>query len=165
MTDNKLLVKIYLQARLVCCLLACVWVPGLSAAPAIQLVQASGLFGGDELASMQIDIMPDSEENVITTKSSRVIPMAIMGSARLDVNSINPRTISLRGVDVMLVGKSDKSLCRQVDLNADGHLDLLCDVRTTGFKVGAGVYTILLKAETYNKSSLRGEDRLKIVAN
>jgi acetoin utilization deacetylase AcuC-like enzyme len=32
-------------------------------------------------------------------------------------------------------------------------------VRTTGFRVDEGVYTIRLKAETYDKSVLRGEDK------
>lgn len=155
--------NIQYRVNLIGFLAACYCMPGLSASPGVEVAQASGLFGGDESASMQIDIMPDSEENVLSTKSGRVIPLAIMGSAGLDVNAINPRTIRLEGVGVMLVGKSDKSLCRQLDLNADGYIDLLCDVRTTGFRVDEGVYTIRLKAETYDKSVLRGEDKLKIV--
>jgi len=134
-----------------------------AASPELQLAQSSRLFGGDPSSSMQIDIKPDSEINTIGTRAARAIPVAILGSATLDVVSINPRTITLEGVDVMLVGKSDKSLCQQLDVNADGHLDLLCDVRTTGFRVKPGAYTIRLKAETYDKTSLRGEDYLRIV--
>ncbi len=155
--------KNHLRVLLIGFLVGGYCMPGLSASPGVELAQASGLFGGDESASMQIDIMPDSEENILTTRSGRVIPLAIMGSARLDVNAINPRTIRLEGEGVMLVGKSDKSLCRQLDLDADDYIDLLCDVRTTGFRVDEGVYTIRVKAETYDKSVLRGEDRLKIV--
>lgn len=88
-----------------------------------------------------------------------------MGSPALEVVSINPRTISLEGVDLMLIGKSDKSLCKQIDIDADGHTDLVCDVRTTGFRVKPGSYTIRLKAETYDKTSLRGTDYLRIVDN
>lgn len=128
-----------------------------------QLAQSSRLFGGDPTSSMQIDIKPDSEINTINTTSSRQIPVAILGSPTLDVVSINPRTIRLEGVGVMLVGKSDKSLCKQVDINADGYLDLLCEVRTTGFRVNPGSYTIRLRAETYDKGVLRGEDQLKII--
>jgi hypothetical protein len=162
MISHLIPMKIRLQAILACCLSCFVWASGSSAA-AEQLAQASGLFGGDESSSMQIDLKPGDEENVMTARSGRVIPVGLMGSASLDVDSINPRTIRLQGVGVMLVGKSDKSLCRKTDLNADGHLDLLCDVRTTGFRVGEGVYTIVIKAETYNKAYLRGEDKLKIV--
>ena len=133
------------------------------ASPIVSIAQSSSLFGGQESASMQIDILPGFDENIIGVRSGRTIPVAILGSAVLDVNSINPRTIRLQGVGVMLVGKSDKSLCRQSDINDDGHLDLLCDVRTTGFRVDAGQYTIVLEAETYDKASLRGEDTLSIV--
>ena len=94
-----------------------------------------------------------------------LISVAIFGSDNLDVTAINPRTIRLNGVDVLLVGKSDKSLCRSLDINDDNHKDLVCDVRTTGFKVGEGEFRVILKAATYNGESLRGEDRIKVVLN
>ena len=133
---------------------------GFGAAPA--LAQSSQLFGNPDALSMQIDLLPEQEQNVIKRRSGRVVPIAILGSADLDTGSINPRTIRLEGIGVMLVGKSDKSLCKQLDVNADGYLDLLCEVRTTGFRVDAGEYRILLKAETWDKETLLGEDRLKI---
>ncbi len=124
--------------------------------------QSSRLFGNPDALSMQIDLLPGEPENVIRTRSGRVLPIAILGSSDLDTGSINPRTIRLEGVGVMLVGKSDKSLCRQLDINADEILDLVCDVRTTGFRVDAGDYVIRVRAETYNKKTLLGEDRLSI---
>ena len=127
--------------------------------------QASKLFGEQGPATMMIDIKPGSPENVIRAGAKRVIPVAILGSSDLDVIAINPRTIRLNGVDVMLVGKSDKSLCHQADINDDSYEDLVCDVRTTGYKVVEGEYTIILKAGTYNGESLRGEDRIRIVQN
>ena len=137
-----------------------VWLTGLGAMPV--LAQSSQLFGNPDALSMQIDLLPEQEDNVIRKRSGRVVPIAILGSADLDTGSINPRTSRLEGVGVMLVGKSDKSLCRQLDINADGYLDLLCEVRTTGFRVDAGQYRILLKAETWDKSTLLGEDSLEI---
>jgi len=127
--------------------------------------QASKLFGEQGPITMTIDIKPGSPENVIRTGAKRVIPVAILGSSDLDVIAINPRTIRLNGVDIMLVGKSDKSLCHQADINDDSYEDLVCDVRTTGYKVVEGEYTIILKAGTYNGESLRGEDRIRIVQN
>lgn len=150
-------------------LLAAAWICSgvgvATASPDVQLAQSSRLFGGDTSASMQIDIKPGSEPNTISTNFGRVIPVAILGSPTLDVESINPRTIRLEGVEVMLIGKSDKSLCKKTDFNADGHPDLLCDVRTTGFRVTPGSYTIRLRAETYGKTTLRGSDQLTIVAD
>jgi hypothetical protein len=127
--------------------------------------QASNLFGGGGPIAMAIDIKPGDTKNIVRPSSGRVIPVAIFGSSDLNVTAINPRTIKLNGVDVMLVGKSDKSLCQQTDINDDNYQDLLCDVRTTGFKVSAGEYKIILKAATYDGVSLRGEDRIRIVQN
>jgi hypothetical protein len=127
--------------------------------------QASKLFGEQGPTTMMIDINPGSPENIVRAGAKRVIPIAIFGSSELDVIAINPRTIRLNGVDIMLVGKSDKSLCHQADINEDSYEDLVCDVRTTGYKVVEGEYTIILKAGTYNGESLRGEDRIKIVGN
>ena len=131
--------------------------------PLAAVAQSSSLFGEQDDVSMQVDLLPEMKINVIKSRSGRVIPVAILGSETLDVNDINPRTIRLKGVEVMLVGKSDKSLCRQTDVNNDGRLDLLCDVRTTGFRVGEGLYAIVLEAETYDKESLYGQDQLRIV--
>lgn len=135
------------------------------ASQSLLFAQSSSLFGGDASSSMQVDILPDSEDNAITRNSGRSLPVAILGTASFDVNSINPRTITFRGVDVMLVGKTDKSWCKIVDLNDDGFPDLLCEVRTTGFRVDAATYTIELQAETYDKTRLRGQDKLKIIEN
>ena len=127
--------------------------------------QASKLFGEQGPTKMTIDIKPGSPENVVRAGAKRVIPVAILGSSDLDVIAINPRTIRLNGVDIMLVGKSDKSLCHQADINDDSYEDLVCDVRTTGYKIVEGEYKIIIKAGTYNGESLRGEDRIKIVGN
>lgn len=124
------------------------------------------IYSGQGPAAMAIDIKPGDPDNVVRASSSRVVSVAIFGSADLDVTAINPRTIRLNGVGIMLVGKSDKSLCkRPADINNDSYDDLVCDVRTTGFRVGQGEYGVILKAATYHAESLLGEDRIKIVGN
>ena len=129
------------------------------------IAQSSKLFGGHGPAAMTIDIKPGDPDNIVRASAGRVIPVAIFGSSDLSVTTINPRTIRLNGVDVALVGKSDKSLCRQADINDDSYQDLVCDVHTTGFKIGGGEFKIIIKAATYNGESLKGEDRIKIVDN
>ena len=127
------------------------------------IAQANILFGEQQPTTITIDILPGSPENIVRPGAWRLLPVAILGSAELEVTSINPRTIRLNGVDIMLVGKSDKSLCVEKDINDDTYQDLLCDVRSTGFKIGEGEYGIIIKAGTYSGESLRGEDRIKIV--
>lgn len=128
------------------------------------IAQANILFGEQQPTTITIDIIPGSPENIVRPGAWRLLPVAILGSAELEVTSINPRTIRLNGVDIMLVGKSDKSLCVETDINDDTYKDLLCDVRSTGFKIGEGEYAIIIKAGTYSGESLRGEDRIKIVS-
>ncbi len=138
--------------------------PGAAdAAAPLLLAQSSRLFGGEPSASMEVDLLPGSADNTVNPRQGRSIEVAVLGSQRLEVGDINPRTLRLSGVDVLLVGKSDKSLCRQQDINGDGYLDLVCEMRTTGFRVDEGEYRILIEAETYDKASLNGEDRLRIV--
>lgn len=132
------------------------------AAPLL-LAQSSRLFGGEPESSMEVDLVPGSAENTVNPSQGRSIEVAVLGSNKLDVGDINPRTLRLKGADVLLVGKSDKSLCRQQDINGDGLLDLVCEMRTTGFRVDEGEYRILIEAETYDKASLKGEDRLRVV--
>ncbi len=139
-------------------------VGGNDAAPLL-LAQSSRLFGGEPEASMQVDLVPGSADNTVNPSQGRSIEVAVLGSKQLDVGDINPRTLRLKGADVLLVGKSDKSLCRQQDINGDGYLDLVCEMRTTGFRVDEGEYRILIEAETYDKASLSGEDRLRVVRN
>ena len=135
------------------------------AANATELAQSSQLFGGEVEVSMQVDIRPGSDENRVDPRAGRVIPMAILGSAELDPDAINPRTITLQGIGVMLVGKSDKSLCRKTDTNDDGYLDLVCNVHITGYRVAPGDYRIRIEAETYDKLRLTGEDGIRVPGN
>ncbi len=134
-----------------------------TAAASLLLAQSSRLFGGEPSATMQVDLVPGSAENTVNPSQGRSIEVAVLGSKQLDVGDINPRTLRLKGADVLLVGKSDKSLCRLHDINGDGLLDLVCEMRTTGFRVDEGEYRILIEAETYDKASLKGEDRLRVV--
>lgn len=126
---------------------------------------ASNLYGGREPTDIKIDIKPDDATNIFRPNSSRVISAAIFGSKDLDIISINPRTIRLNGVDIMLVGKSDKNMCRSEDINDDSFQDLVCDVRTTGFRVGEGEFDIIIKASTYTGESLEGRDKIRIEAD
>ncbi len=129
------------------------------------LAQSSQLFGGEVENAMQVDIRPGQDDNIVDPRAGRVIPLAILSSAALDPNDINPRTITLEGVGVLLVGKSDKSLCHQQDINGDERLDLICNVHITGYRVAPGEYRIRVEAETYDKLRLNGDDRIRVPGN
>jgi hypothetical protein len=112
---------------------------------------------------MTIDLLPGNPDNTIDLASQRVIPIAILGSADFDINDLNPRTLKLRAVSQNLVGKSDKSLCRQQDINGDSYMDLLCDFKTIGFHIEPGDIAIVVNAGTYQRQSLSAEGVLRYV--
>jgi hypothetical protein len=111
--------------------------------------------------SMIIDLLPGNSDNSIDLGRQRVVSIAILGSASFDINDLNPRTLKLRAVSQNLVGKSDKSLCRQLDLNEDTYMDLLCDFKIIGFKIQPGDIPVVINAGTYQRQSLSAEGVLR----
>jgi hypothetical protein len=109
---------------------------------------------------MTIDLLPGDSENTINLVTQRLLPIAIMGSASFDVNDLNPRTLKLRAVSQNLVGKSDKSLCRQQDINGDSYMDLICDLKTIGFHVEPGKIAVEVTVGTYQRQSLHAKGEL-----
>jgi hypothetical protein len=110
---------------------------------------------------MTIDLLPGNPDNTIDLASQRVIPVAILGSADFDINDLNPRTLKLRAVSQNLVGKSDKSLCHQQDINEDTFMDLLCDFKIIGFHITPGDIDIVVNAGTYQRQSLHAKGVLR----
>ena len=111
--------------------------------------------------SMIIDLLPGNPDNSIDLGRQRVVSIAILGSAHFDINDLNPRTLKLRAVSQNLVGKSDKSLCRQLDINEDTYMDLLCDFKIIGFKIQPGDIPVVINAGTYQRQSLSAEGVLR----
>jgi hypothetical protein len=141
---------------------------GLDARPAApayrELVASTNLLSGDrDPEQMVIDILPGNPDNVVDLRKVRIIVVAIMGSADLDITDINPRTISLEAVTQTLVGKTDKSLCETSDINDDGYPDLVCKLKTIGFRVETGDIPVVISAGTYQRESLRASGVLRYV--
>lgn len=149
MTPNKQ----PLVARLV--LVICLSVYGNVAQAASSLLPDGGP------ATMTVDILPGNPENKINLSKQRLIAIVIFGSDNLNVNDVNPRTLKLEAVEQNLVGKSDKSLCRQQDINDDSHMDLICDIKTIGYRVQPGDIAVVIRAGTYHRESLRAEGMLR----
>ncbi len=110
-----------------------------------------------------IDIKPGSDPNSINLDSAGVIPVAILSSSTFDATTVNPATVRLAGASVKLVGKSDKYLAHEEDVNGDSLLDLVCQVFTAEFMIEPGESVAVLEAETYDGTPIRGEDTVRIV--
>jgi hypothetical protein len=113
-----------------------------------------------------IDIKPGSDPNSINLCSEGAVPVAIMGSATFDVNSINTDTLRLADAAVKMVGKKDpKSLCNTEDVNADGYEDLVCHFNTTelGNILDGTSTSATVKGETVEGTPIEGSDSIVIV--
>lgn len=140
-------------------LISACWMVSISA------MASSNLLSGDQGPDlMTIDVLPGNAENTIDLTRQRLLPVVILGSAILDINDINPRTLRLKAVSQNLVGKSDKTLCQQQDINGDSHMDLLCDIKMIGFGVQPGDIAVVISVGTYQRQSLRAEAVLKYLA-
>ena len=130
---------------------------------AMLLAQVSTMYGKQEGRLIEIEVKPGDENKEIPIKIQRVFPIAILGSARLDVTLVNPRTIRVTAADKKLVGRSDTRTCRREDVNRDGFQDLVCDVKTAAFRLEAGETVLILEAETYEREKLKAESKILIV--
>ncbi len=78
---------------------------------------------------IEIDIMPGSLDNPLNRKSGGVIPVAILGSADLDVAEINASSLTLgdgTGPDTPIAQKNNGTFQASMeDVNGDGMMDLV----------------------------------------
>ena len=84
------------------------------------------------IVTIEIDIKPQSCPNPLNTKSKGVLPVAVLGTADLDVNDIDVSSIKLEGVapikssleDVSTPVVNPQSECECTTDGADGFDDL-----------------------------------------
>jgi len=89
-----------------------------------------------EVQQIEIDIKPDSENNVINLGSNGVIPVAILSSADFDATALDPDSIFLADAGVRVRGKGNKYLASEEDVNGDGLVDLKVKIETQNLDPG-----------------------------
>jgi len=113
--------------------------------------------------TVRIDVKPGSDPNSISLSSAGVVPVAVLSSSDFDASTIDPETITLAGARVKMVGKSNRFLCSQEDVNLDGLLDLVCQIETVQFMIEPGDSMVVLEGQTFDGQFIRGEDSVRIV--
>lgn len=115
------------------------------------------------LVEVDIDIKPGSDQNTINLGSAGVVPTAILSSATFDATQVDPNTISLAGASVKVVGKGNKFLCHEDDVNSDNFVDLVCQLETVQFIIEEGQSNAVLEGKTFDGLAIHGEDFIRIV--
>jgi hypothetical protein len=121
----------------------------------------------------EVDIKPGSFPNSINLGFGGTTPVAILGSATLDVNDINPDTLTLGTAGVKTVGKTAKTLCSMADVSGDfsagpegapdGLNDLVCHFITMDIVPEAGDTTATISGELNDATAIEGQDSVNIV--
>ncbi|HZM33743.1 MAG TPA: hypothetical protein VFC18_04545 [Burkholderiales bacterium] len=112
---------------------------------------------------VQIDVRPGDPTNSFNVTSAGVVPVAILSSATFNATQVDPASITLSGAAVKLVGKGANQACNAHDVNADGLLDLICQVETSDLTLEPGSSIAVLKAKTLSGEDIQGEDLIRIV--
>lgn len=120
---------------------------------------------GDPTISVGIDIKPGSDPNSINLCSNGAVPVAIFGSATLDVSNVNTETLRFAEASVKVVGKKDPhSLCSYEDVNGDSYVDVVCHFVTSDIAAIDGESTsATVNGELLDGTAIEGADSVNIV--
>lgn len=113
--------------------------------------------------AVDIDIKPGSDINSINLKSAGVITVAILSTGDFDATTVDPDTVNLAGATVKVIGKGNKFMSSEEDVNGDNIVDLEIKVETMEMIIEPGDSTAVLEAETFAGRAVRGEDTIRIV--
>jgi len=112
---------------------------------------------------VSVDLKPGSKTNAVNLYSAGVVPIAILSSDSFDALSVKAETLLVSGASVRVAGKSNRYMCRAIDVNNDGLTDLVCGIETAELMIESGEDTVELTAETIDGTKVHGTDFIKIV--
>ncbi len=122
-----------------------------------------------ELLAIDIDIKPGSTTNSLNLCSNGNVPVAILSTDDFDVlnpaTGVDPNSITLADANVRTVGKGNKLMCGEDDVNDDGLDDLVCKIPTVDLSLNLGTTDseATLKAVTFDGQDASGSDSIRIV--
>ena len=140
----------------------------------IQAIFDAGSAGKCKVINVGIDIKPGSFPNSINLGSGGATPVAILGSATLNVLDIDETTLTLGTAGIKTVGKkAPHLLCSIEDMSGDfsvglegipdGFLDLLCHFVTVAIVPEAGDTDAKLSGNLLDGTPIEGSDSVNIV--
>jgi hypothetical protein len=112
-----------------------------------------------------IDIRPGSFPNSINAGELGTVPVAILGSAVLDVAAIDPASIALNGVSVATRGsaRASKLAYSYEDVNSDGFTDLVAHFNVSLLGLHGTETELELTAITSNEEIILSSDSVNPV--
>ena len=111
---------------------------------------------------VQIDIKPGSDPNCFNINGHGVVPVAILGSATLDVADIDTETLYFGGLEVRVRGQKGPQ-CSFDDVNVDGFADLICQFEDDATSWSAGETIAELQGYLLGGAQFSGSGSICIV--
>jgi hypothetical protein len=116
-----------------------------------------------EETEVLIDVKPGSSPNCFKLDGRGVIPVAVLGSAALDVDGIDRTSLSFGGLEVRVRGNKGP-LCSLEDTNGDGFRDLVCQFEDDTANWSAGTTDrATLTGRLLDGTAFKGSDSICIV--
>ena len=108
---------------------------------------------------VDIDIKPGSEPNCFNVNGHGVIPVAILGSAELDVANVDQGSLSFGGLEVGVRGNKFP-MCGVEDVNGDGDADLVCQFQDDASAWSPGNEEATLQGQLLDETPIKGTDSI-----
>jgi hypothetical protein len=115
-----------------------------------------------ECRQIAIDVQPGGSPNSINNNGHGVIPVAILTTDTFDAATVDPSTVTLDGAAVRVKGKSGTAGSLE-DVDGDGDLDLVVQIRDADGTYLAGTTTAILKARTFAGEDVTASDTIRLV--
>jgi hypothetical protein len=116
---------------------------------------------------LNIDVKPGGEPNCFNINGNGIVPVAILGSADLDVTDIDTRSdaarpLSFNGLEVRVRGNRGP-LCMFEYVNADTYQDLVCHFEddVSQWQIGSDAGT--LTGQLLDGTPIQGTDTICVV--
>ena len=112
--------------------------------------------------SVDIDVKPGVEPNCFNINGHGVIPVAVLGSADLNIFDIDPATLEFGGLSVRIRGNT-RPQCSPQDVNGDAYLDLVCQFVDDSAQWTAGETMATLDGRLNDGTAITGEGSICVV--
>lgn len=114
---------------------------------------------------VNIDIKPGSYPNCVNNDGKGVIPVAILSNPNIgfDATLVDPDSITLEGLAIRAVGKANKLLSHNEDVNFDGYNDLVVQIQDSDGAFTEGTTEAWLTGLLPDGTTIKGSDTICIV--
>jgi filamentous hemagglutinin family protein len=111
--------------------------------------------------AVEIDVLPWRDPNRLRLGSRQLVPVALLGSESLDVRDVDRSSLRLGPDEAEPIHRFGRPLVFGMDVNRDGHRDLLAVFQLRKLGVAFGDTDLCMSAETREGDAIEGCDAIE----